>query len=194
MIDCGRVPGLVELLVRRHEQRAGPEDGVQWAATLLELGFDTPNLRVLAGLGSPPDSAEADSYFQSVLEELACDQWTEAQTRSAYALVVAKRIVAGEVEPVDGCHTIYESVARPFQYPAELSAWVHLDDGRSPESPYAELDDIELGTTIVREAETLIDLLSCKEIAPARPIRDRTPRLSLGDRVRLAFRRFTTKT
>ncbi len=194
MIDCARVPGLVELLIRRYEQSGGPEEAVEWATELLELGFDTPNLRILAGLDPKPDSADVERHLQLVLEELACDGWTETQTRAAYALVMAKRIVAGDVPPVDGCRAIYSSVARPFQYPTELSAWVHLDDGRLPESPYTELRDAELAASILSEAASLIDLMGRQELAPAAPIRDRTPRLSLGDRVRLVFRRLTSKT
>jgi hypothetical protein len=194
MIDCARVPGLVELLVRRYEERAGPEDAVEWATELLERGFDTPNLRVLAGLSPDPDSADVERHLQLALEELACDRWTENQARTAYALVTAQRIVAGDVEPVEGCRAIYSSVARPFQYPTELSAWVHLDDGRLPESPYSEMGDAELAARIVGEAKLLIEYLGEHDLAPAVPIRDRTPRLSLGDRVRLAFRKLTSKT
>ena len=100
------------------------EDIVAWAMEMLEEGYDTESLVILAGLMKPLFRQEVEHYFKHAIRELG---WTwpsdVALCLQAYALDVARAIIAGKIPPVEGCSEMYH-IAGTLNYPKYLSAWV----------------------------------------------------------------------
>jgi len=62
-----------------------PSDCVKWAEAALCEDFDTPSLRILAGLNDPLNFFEVKSYAEAALKELGIQIPSASQAVSAYA-------------------------------------------------------------------------------------------------------------
>jgi hypothetical protein len=101
------IPGLLKLLVERAAGAATTEDIVSWAQNALELGDDSPSLRILAGLVMPADLSDVEFYFQRTLRELG---WTLTDPEALmwlYARQIASDILRGAVPSMEGCRQLY---------------------------------------------------------------------------------------
>lgn len=145
----------INLLAQRHLRTIKVEQYVDWALACLESNIDTHSIRILASLQKPLYSSEVEDYFQRGLTELG---WTLPSGRDCllpYVRALAKQIASGAIAPVEGCRKIYKIVVA-LDYPADLSAWVYLDEGQLPGN-LGDVEAAELDAAIVREARRLID-------------------------------------
>nr|MDJ0597858.1 hypothetical protein [Crocosphaera sp.] len=63
------------------------EDIIDWGIELLTLGYDSPNLRILAGLTNLNDSWEVSFYVTKTLEDLNIPELTGKDAVIAYTSV-----------------------------------------------------------------------------------------------------------
>jgi hypothetical protein len=121
----------LHLLARRHLDKAGLGDFVDWAVFMLEEGYDTEHLRMLASLGPAPDLADVTYSFDQTIHEL---NWIVAPLPillRLYAQDIARNILEDTRPPLDGCHEIY-AIYRDLGYPDDMKPWLYLDDGLEP--------------------------------------------------------------
>lgn len=140
----------LHLLARRHLNRTSLGDFVDWAVFLLEEGYDTEHLRMLASLGPAPASADIAYYFSQTIWELRWIVPSLPILLRLYAQDIAQRILDGKVLAVDGCHEIY-GISRAMNYPEDMKSWLYLDDGLEPET-YIELKGENWDLAIRQEA------------------------------------------
>lgn len=89
-----------------------PRDAcVEWAVAALVQGWDSPSLRMLAGLYRPGWD-EVQHYLELALRELSIPNSSGEQAVRAYLRDVAEDILTGAVAPVEGCHVIYRIAAQ----------------------------------------------------------------------------------
>jgi hypothetical protein len=73
--------------------KGNPSDCVEWAEVALCKNFDTPSLRILAGLNPPLNSFEVKSYSTAALKELGIDIPPASRAISIYAIELAQEII-----------------------------------------------------------------------------------------------------
>jgi len=123
---------------------------VDWAVFMLEEGYDTEHLRMLASLGPAPSPADVDYYFGQTVQEL---NWVVPPTPillRLYAKDIAQSILEGTVQPENGCHEIY-GIYRDLDHPADMKSWLYLDDNLEP-GTYEELEGENWDVAIRQEA------------------------------------------
>src|SRR5580704_16349162 len=85
----------------RATNRLFASEYVEWAISMLERGFDSRSLRILAGLDGF-SLFEADDYFRRVLRELRIPEPDFATSIRAYACELATRLVSRTLDPENG--------------------------------------------------------------------------------------------
>ncbi len=138
------------LLARRHLNRARLSDFVDWAVFMLEQGYDTEHLRMLASLGPVPLWADITYFFGQTAQELNLIVPPGETLLGLYAKDIAQSILEGTVPPETGCHEIY-GIYLDLDCPTEMTSWLYLDDNLEPET-YQELEGEKWSLAIRQEA------------------------------------------
>jgi hypothetical protein len=104
-----------------------PDRMPQAAIDLLVAGFDSPALRLAAGLDGA-DPREQRATFGKALEELGELPLTREEVGRRLFRLWAERIDAGEVEPLDGARALWHLETRcDVQLPDRLGEYGALD-------------------------------------------------------------------
>jgi hypothetical protein len=120
---------LVELFGRRALNQARSEDTIAWAVASLEQGFDTPSLRILAGLDltRPIDSFEVQTFFQKALGELELTEPGLYEAILQYADLIVNDLLDGAMDPKPAVSLLARLWAAA-DYPVHLAVWSDLED------------------------------------------------------------------
>jgi hypothetical protein len=128
----GEPPGTRKLLADLCAERLTAPDACRWAVAALEAGFDTPSLRILAGmsLGRGSSFFEVRPYLDGALSELDPPARTSRdEILRAYARVLAEELLAG-MRPVDATlEVMHDTVVSPLKHAEDLMGWCYLRDG-----------------------------------------------------------------
>ena len=158
--DARMPPRTAELFADLYLERLSGEKICAWAVSALEAGFDTENMRILAGMsvGRLSSFVEARSYFMMALQELqiAVPSSREDALR-AYARSVAEDIVAGRAAIDAALNEIHSTVVWPLNHPADLVGWCYLWEGYAPDGSFADLSKEELDQTAREFARTWLE-------------------------------------
>lgn len=115
-------------------------DYASWAGEMLTVGFDSPSLRILAGLNTFDSTHQAEDYFRRTITELKVEIPSREESLRQYACNVAKQIINRTVVPVDGVRELYAACVAS-DYAKEYTIWLQLDDARESlrwnETPYS---------------------------------------------------------
>jgi hypothetical protein len=108
---------------------AHSEDFTGWAMEMLEKGFDSENLAILAGLSfeKNPDSEEIREYFYKSLKDLGLELPTEENSILSYAKYICSEIVAGNISPQNGL-SILDGLYSKSDYEPIYSIWDELSE------------------------------------------------------------------
>jgi hypothetical protein len=100
---------------------------VNWAITLLENGFDSESLVILAGLDSY-DTEEKEKYFWKSIEELniRIDK-TEIELIEIYANFLAIQVVENKINPTIALRKMF-NITRATDYTSKYMPFYELDD------------------------------------------------------------------
>ena len=143
---------LSNLLARRWASDALGEDYVKWALDALEAGWDTPSLRILAGLNLTSPLADIEPYFLSVLKELSIEEPAPDEMPLHYLRYVCRAIMTRTITPDQGIDLIHKRVINPLGHPKHLMHWCFLWEGNNPDGSFAELKGIERDNIIIEYA------------------------------------------
>jgi len=101
------------------------EELVDVAMQAMEDGYDSPSLRILAGL-TVGDFQEATTMFDRVLSELNVTIPNKRDAVSLLVQMVAHEIVAGSVAPYEGAKKIWDlSLSYPEEKLSEFDPFVY---------------------------------------------------------------------
>ena len=148
-LDWSRLPpGTVRLLAEYSYENATATAMVGWAVTALSGGWDSPSLRVLAGLdlGQLPSFFEAAPYLVRAMEELGVLVPPGEELVRAFVDQVATDILSGRMDPREGVADIHRVAVSPLSHPPDLQPWCDLDEGFDPQirapAPAAEVEGL----------------------------------------------------
>ena len=77
------------------------QDLVDWAVNAIVVGFDSPSLRVLAGLQAPFDNQEVDRLFSRVFSELDIISLTKGNCIPFYIAPIVRQTIEGKIQQRD---------------------------------------------------------------------------------------------
>jgi hypothetical protein len=136
-------------------------DYIAWAVGLLESGFDSRHLRILAGLDGNASLFETEDYFARTNRELGLSVPSKEEAIRAYSVHIAEQIVDARLSPRDGVKRLF-NLCTACDYPPYLSIWFALDDacdhleyGSEPFT-YPGLSEENLRETVIKEARKFI--------------------------------------
>lgn len=145
-----RVPSTKEILVQRVLNRPADETWVDWAVSMLQAGYDTLHLAILAGETVPFNQFEMISILDKALAELGHD-WSdrEAVVRDC-AIELLQKMLACQITSGDALRELADMCIE-MDYPPDLYDFYLLyfaqDDLRTSEVqwywPDATRDNIE---------------------------------------------------
>lgn len=127
---------LLAILVLRANDALTGDDLVSWALRTLEGGNESPSLSILAGLPARSSRADAEPYFDRVLQELQIAVPGKNLLLRQYVVAIAKQIVAGSINAQLALDEIHRRVVEPLNHPSDLSAWCYLWEGNSRDLSY----------------------------------------------------------
>ena len=146
-------PGLLGLLVAGED--APSADFSCWGERALEHGYDSPSLRILAGLGPQTTWFEAQPYFRRAIDELGIVlPKVDENLRRLYLREVAGQMCSAEISPAEGLERIHRWVLGPLNHPPDLSHWCFLWEGNSPDG-YGPISDSARDVLAVAYAKAL---------------------------------------
>lgn len=128
---------LTSVLVARAAGELSGEEMVDWAVDALSAGFDSPSLRVLAGL-MPSEALvrDAEPILRQAVRELGIQVPDLEAMRRAYVPIVCRALLQGDLSPTEAAELIHRRVVGPLGHPADLMAWCYLWEGFGPEGEY----------------------------------------------------------
>ena len=114
------------MLAYRDIGSVSSEDFVAWAISMLEAGFDSKNLRILAGLTEPFYSSEVEEHLRRSFTDLGWHFPTREEALRLYACDVAENVVSEIMFPEAGCCEMYK-ICEALGNPQDLEVWRSLD-------------------------------------------------------------------
>ena len=133
---------LLDLLIRRLDNRASGASLVDWAIRALEAGVETEALIILAGLSPDCSVFEAEPLLDRGMAELNLAVPGSEELRRAYVGVVSRALLAGAVEAREALDRIHRAVVTPLGHPSDLAPWCFVWEGLHPDD-YRTLDNPE---------------------------------------------------
>lgn len=139
-------PRFVHMLAMRALSRGWLRDIVKEAGLALQEGFDSPSLRILAGLPEQEpllNPFEVDGYLRRSVEELGHAVPDNASCSRLYARDVAHRIATGGLAPREGC----EELAFIWRKESGLPSWMqnlNEDLSLARDGIHGDANEIEL--------------------------------------------------
>lgn len=100
---------------------------VDWAVGMIVEGFDSPSLRILAGLDENGNVFETAETFGKVVREMGIQEPNTQGKFRGYACYQASRILDGTISPENGVKALYR-VWLKSNYDHPYSIWCSLDD------------------------------------------------------------------
>jgi len=126
-------PDLLAVLVLRANDDLTGDDLVAWALRALEAGTESSNLFILAGLPTRSCRADAEPYFERVLQELKIVVPRRDLLLRKYIVTLAKAIVSGSIDVQLALDRIHKHVINPLNHPKDLQGWCYLWERNSPD-------------------------------------------------------------
>jgi hypothetical protein len=106
---------------------------VKWGVSALEAGFDSPSLRLLAGLDGEGvvTTSDARPLLDAALGEIGVSTSTLEEAGRLYVREISWSIVRGEVAPRAGADLVHERVVGPLGHPHDLMPWCYVWEGNA---------------------------------------------------------------
>ncbi len=102
------------------------EDFIEWAIQMLEVGLDSKNLRILAGLTEPLYTSEVEEYLKRSFTDLGWQFPTPEESLKLYACDMTEGVSSEVIFPEDGCREMYK-ICKALGNPQDLEVWRSLD-------------------------------------------------------------------
>ena len=110
------------------------DDYIDWAIAMLMEDYDSPNLRILAGLDRRSSFFEVEAYFLRSIKELGIEEVEPENAIRSYACETAQQIIDGQfTSPHQAIETMYRLwlqlwVARGYNYDPDYEIWIELHE------------------------------------------------------------------
>jgi hypothetical protein len=115
------------LLAENLYSQMNPQKFIDWAVNLLQKGFETENILILAGLDNYP-SEEIEEYFWKSVDDLKLQlKKSDFELLANFALYVANSVLTNKMKPKDGLR-IMNDIVRETDYSSKYIQFYNLDE------------------------------------------------------------------
>ncbi len=104
------------------------DDYIHWAEEMLMEDYDSPSLRILAGLDHHNSFWEVESYFMRSIEELNIEEPEAKIAIRAYACKIAQQVINGQYDSSQLAVRDLYQIWKYLDYDSEYVIWFELDD------------------------------------------------------------------
>ena len=118
---------IASIFGKRALRQLSSDDYQKWAGEMLVQGYDSPSLRILAGLDKFVSSFEAEDYSCRSIQELNLNLPDHETAIRAYACAIAQQIVDGTIPAQDGVRWLFQ-ICIGTNYAQDFMIWLELDD------------------------------------------------------------------
>ncbi len=129
------------IFYRRALQNIFADEYIDWAGEMLMQDYDSPNLRILAGLDRRSNIFEVEDYFRRSIKELNIEEIESETTIRAYACELAQQIIDGQFPVSDQAIRGLAQIFVDAGCDADYVMWSNLADVsyslRAGEAPYS---------------------------------------------------------
>jgi len=125
--------GTGEVLVLLETGKGLGRIAADWAVSALVAGYDSPSIRVLAGMdmAGQPSSSEVTPILEGALRELGVQRPSFNEAARLYVREVATATLAGQLAPQQAAELIHCRVITPLEHPKDLMPWCYVWEGNS---------------------------------------------------------------
>lgn len=157
---------LLRLLGRKRFGAGGASEVVAWAVGALVAGWDSPGLRMLAGLDGPLNE-EVDQFVERTMRELGVQPPNDAQLASLYSELVAADMLAGSTPARVGAREMFH-IWLGTGCPKDLQRWSGFEDQYelARDGVYGDVAEVE--REILQEAQRIVEQSERPPTPPAR--------------------------
>lgn len=92
-----QVRSTYKIIINRIQQRLAPEDCKDWALEMMEAGFETPHLIILAGLSSGISYFECEDVFRKAIKELSLDSMSDEEVVRGYVCYLIDQALSSKM-------------------------------------------------------------------------------------------------
>jgi RNase P subunit RPR2 len=118
----------LEILAERALTQFDSKKLVDWAVNVLEIGYESKNLCILAGLDFD-STEEREEYFCKSIEDLKLDvEKTDDELIEKYAMTIANRAIQKEIS-VDYAFSQMRKIVSATGYDRRYIAFYEIDEG-----------------------------------------------------------------
>jgi len=118
---------IYKLLAQRALSNFDSKKLIDWAIMLMNLGFDSESLIILAGLDSDT-TEEREKYFWQIIDELGLDKnRTDYELFESYSVYIAEEVVNKKITPMDGLK-IMQDIVRSTDYCNKYIQFYEIDE------------------------------------------------------------------
>ena len=143
------------------------DDCIDWAIDMLKLGYDTENLRILAGISKHTYHDEIDQYLKATLTELGPTEIQGDEGIQIYCTCLVKNIIKGtkikeSLRDIYECCIANDMERSIFDFWLLYWAWQDLDYGMEYQRYWDGADKNNIEQIVVetaKKATTLADKL-----------------------------------
>jgi hypothetical protein len=118
---------LTAIFGKRALQQLSSVDYVDWAGEMLVQGYDSPSLRILAGLNRSASTFEAEGYFDRSMTELSLTPPDSDAAIRAYACEIARQITEDKITAKDGVRALV-GICIATECARDFVIWLELDE------------------------------------------------------------------
>lgn len=117
----------LEILAERALSEFDSKKLVYWAISVLELGYDSENLYILAGLDHE-ETEEREEYFWKSIGDLKLDiEKTDDELFEIYAMTIARKAINKEIG-IDYAFSQMRKIVSATEYDPRYMAFYELDE------------------------------------------------------------------
>lgn len=166
-------PQTISLFGKQAIESVLVEEYVQWSIHMLEEGFESLNLCMLAGLENPLNLFEVKGHFEKSINELGILRKTPDEEIHDYALTLIRSLANKNISPKEAL-PLLSDICIKTGYNSKYMIWYSLEDARMDvevgEYPYGFPDAYgkDFADIVSFEAQKYLGIKN-RNVQPAHP-------------------------
>jgi hypothetical protein len=120
-----KVKSTYKVLAAKARERDSIEEWIGWALEMMEAGYETEHLVILAGISPRSNHVNADGIIDKALNELSLDTLTKDETIYGYVYYLIDQALHAKMYTMDVLR-ILRDVCRDRDYDSELMPFYFL--------------------------------------------------------------------
>ncbi len=115
------------LYYKKFEGNVLPADYISWAYKMLENGFSSPSLNILASLEEPFNIFEVEQFFIRAINELSLPEPSYEESMEGYVQYLLHQIMLDNESAINSAYEIYKVLRENFDN-EKVDIWYEISE------------------------------------------------------------------